>query len=558
MNCAAASASREICRAARNMKSVPTPSSGHVAAASRCEFSLAPAAARLVAEAVDSLRRRDTTAAERALIGAATIAPEHPEILRLQGFCLNQQAHHAAAIELFERSLALRPDDPQTLNDHASALYAMGQYPRAFAAWRRACEIAPAFMSAWFNLGKNLKAQAWTEEAVAPLERALEIAPNLDQAKLLLGDALAMLGRIDAAAERYRALVRHNPDSGLGWWGLANLKTFRFSQDDLVRLRALTGRRSLGIDERIAAQFALARALDDGDYLQDAYAAYVEANRLARERFAWDARGFRNWLSSVRDAFAAPMPTSVDADLGNEVIFIVGMPRSGSTLTEQILAAHSEVEGASELPDLGIVIAEESRRLGRPFPQWVRSASAFDWHRLGERYLERTLRWRHRKPRFTDKLPNNWMFVGAIRAMLPGARIVECRRDPLETCFSCFRQLFWDGQQFSYEIADLAGYQNACADAMQDWRALHPRRIHVQDYETLLADAESGSRALLESSGLHFESACLTYHETVRSVRTASAAQVREPMRRDTGRATRYGELLDPLRAALRTSGILE
>ncbi len=514
---------------------------------------LPPGAARLVNEAITCLRRQDTAAAERALVGAATIAPEHPEILRLQGYCLNQQRRHADAVAPLRRSLEQRPDDPQTLNDLASALYAIGDHDAAFAAWRRAVDVAPGFLAGWYNLGKNLKAHAWTAESVAPLERALDLDPALDPARLLLGDALTMLGRTDEAVEQYRELIRRQPDYGLAWWGLANLKVVRFTDADLARLSALVRRPDLAEDQRIAAYFAFAKALDDADRPAQAYAAYHDANALARRRFAWDADAFGAWIDTVVEAFAVLPPETSDGERGHEVIFIVGMPRSGSTLTEQILAAHPDVEGASELPDVGLVLAEESNRRGQPFPDWVREMDGSDWERLGQRYLDRTARWRVSKPRFTDKLPNNWMYLGAIRHMLPGARIVECRRDPLETCWSCFRQLFWDGQQYSYDPADLTACWHACSESMRTWRERYPGRIREQSYEALLGDSECQIRALLAFCDLPFHSDCLAFQSGRRSVRTASAAQVRQPLRTGTARAPRYGALLDGWRAALDT-----
>ena len=186
-----------------------------------------------------------------------------------------------------------------------------------------------------------------------------------------------------------------------------------------------------------------------------------------------------------------------------------------------------------------------------PFPHWVGAMDDAGWRRLGERYLDRTARWRANRPRFTDKMPNNWMYAAAIRRMLPGARIVHCRRDAVETCWSCFRQIFWSAHDYSYDLADLAAYWHACDRAMRHWQARSPARIRGQVYEDLLADPEGQTRALLDFCALPFDAACLRPHEATRSVRTASAAQVREPLRRDTARASRYGDRLDPLRRAL-------
>ena len=233
------------------------------------------------------------------------------------------------------------------------------------------------------------------------------------------------------------------------------------------------------------------------------------------------------------------------------MIFIVGLPRSGSTLFEQILAAHPQVEGASELQDLGMVIQQESVRRGVPYPQWIPQASAADWQRLGRDYLARTARWRATRPRFTDKLPDNWKHAGVLRAMLPGATVIETRRDPLETAWSCFKQQFYSQPHFANTLADIGACLRGCERALDAWRARDPARLRLHRYEDLLADPEAAVRRLLADCGLAYDPACLHFHAATRSVRTASAAQVRQPLRRDTARAAAYGDLLDPLRHAL-------
>jgi hypothetical protein len=295
--------------------------------------------------------------------------------------------------------------------------------------------------------------------------------------------------------------------------------------------------------------FALAKAFDDAGRHTESLAALAQANTLARRRQTWNRREYSAAISALNATFTPP-PAGAAELLGSEAIFIVGLPRSGSTLVEQILASHASVEGAGELPDLPQVLAEESRRQGRPFPQWVGGMQPDGWERLGRRYLERTAHWRRKRPLFTDKLPSNWIYIGAIRAMLPGARIIGCRRDPLETCFSCYRQRL-DNNEYSRNFDDLASFWRDCDLSLQHWSALHPAHVLVHDYEALLADPPAQIRHLLDFCGLPFEDACLRFHENTREVRSPSATQVREPLRRDTARAPRYGALLDPLRTAL-------
>jgi hypothetical protein len=231
-------------------------------------------------------------------------------------------------------------------------------------------------------------------------------------------------------------------------------------------------------------------------------------------------------------------------------VFVVSLPRSGSTLIEQILASHPMVEGGGELPDLPLVIAEESGRRGQALAHWVRSMNAPDWQRLGLRYLQRTSRLTQSRPVFVDKMPSNWQYIGAIRAMLPGAQILIARRDPLETCFSCYRQLL-NNNEYTRTFADLAGYWRDFDRSARQSLSLHPGHVHEFVYERLVADPEAEIRRLLAVCGLPFDAACLDFHRTERDVRSPSAMQVRKPLHGDTAHSERYGALLDPLRSEL-------
>jgi hypothetical protein len=251
------------------------------------------------------------------------------------------------------------------------------------------------------------------------------------------------------------------------------------------------------------------------------------------------------------EVFAAAHAEATDQALGDHVFFIVGMARSGTTLVEQVLAAHPQVRGGGELPALPQVLTEESTRRRQRYPDWVPQASADDWQRLGRRYLELTADLRTERPYSTDKLPNNWRAIGAIRAMLPGARIVICRRNPLENCWSCYKQYFPGGWEFTSDLEWLAQYWRAFDHAAGEWAKRTPERIREQRYEALTEHPESEIRALLEFCGLPFDADCLQAHHSRRSVRTLSAAQVREPVHRHRSVAGRYEALLDPLRHAL-------
>ena len=304
-------------------------------------------------------------------------------------------------------------------------------------------------------------------------------------------------------------------------------------------------------DDKVATGFALAKALEDTGHYAESLAALEQAKEISRRQQTWDAADFSHTVSELLAAFTPPPTTGNVQELGREVIFIVGLPRSGSTLVEQILASHPQVEGTGELSDLKSVLVEESRRRNAPFPGWVSAAQSTDWERLGRRYLQRTAHWRQHRPIFTDKLPNNWMFIGAIMAMLPSARIVCCRRDSLETCFSCYRQ-YRNHHDYTDTFADLASFWRDYDRSVRLWRAQYPDHVYEHDYEKLLSNPEACLRQLLEFCGLPWDPRCLQFHENRREVHTPSATQVREPLRRDTARGPRYGILLNPLRAALR------
>jgi len=336
----------------------------------------------------------------------------------------------------------------------------------------------------------------------------------------------------------------------MAWWGLADLRTGALTAADVERMQAAAHESRASDNDRIAIGFALAKALDEQGSYRESLDALKRANAIARLHQKWNAPAFSVLVETINRAFTPPAPTA-PTDFGREALFIVGMPRSGTTLVEQILASHSLVEGAGELPDLSLLLAEESRLRGKPYPQWVEDMHSEDWRRLGERYLERTSHWRERRPYFTDKLPGNWMHIGAIRAMLPGASIIVCHRDPLETCFSCYRQLLPEGSEYARTPEDIAAFWRDFARTVNRFAAIHPANVYQHHYETLVAEPDKAIHGLLDFCGLPFEDACLRFHDTQREVRSPSATQVRQPLRSDTAHTQAYGDLLDPLRSCL-------
>ena len=484
-------------------------------------------------------------------------APAHPDALRLQAVALQLSGRTEDAIASLGKALAIHPGDALLHNALGGILVEAGRADAALAALRRACELQPGLASAWCNLGMVLQSRGEIEEARSSFARAITSEPGNALARTGLANASKMLGDAAGAAAEYRAVLAADPGNVQAWAGIGELKTVVLDDRELATLLELHARMPVAgnapaIEERAMVGFTLAHALEARARHADALAVFDQANADMRRITPWDAAAFTRSIESIAEAFDDPPDPGADRSRGREVVFVTSLPRSGSTLVEQILAAHSQVEGAGELPVLANLVQAESSRRGEAFPAWVRRMAPTDWTRLGEEYLALTAPARRGRAMHVDKALFNWPLVGAIRAMLPGARIVNCRRDPLETCWSIYTQRFARGQQaFAYDFASIAACWTDYDRLMFRWHARHPGAIHELQHERLLAEPEAAIRALLDFCGLRFEPACTRAHAAKRIVRTASAAQVREPLRSDTARASGYGTLLDPLRRML-------
>lgn len=505
----------------------------------------------LIRQASDALVGGRPDLARAVVVAALAQAPAQPDVLRMAALMYAETGDYPAARRHFEAALQQGGNDALLYRQYAGALEQSGAVDEAGTLRRLAVERFPNSALARFDLGEHCFAYADMDEAVASLERAVALAPGYVPALLKLGSALVYAGRIDDGAGAYRQVLARHPDFGAAWFSLANIKTLPFTPGEMARMRQMLGDDSVSDPDRLLIQFALAKACEDAGEYREAFALLADANGRKRREVAWSAAGFSQQIRQADALFAAPHAQVDDPDFGNQIIFIIGLPRSGTTLTEQVVASHSQVEGANELGDLGRVITEESMRRRQAYPDWVPHATSADWRRLGQRYLDLTARWRSHKPKSTDKMPGNWMFLGAIRAMLPGAKIVACRRDALENCWSCYKQYFFSGWDFSFDLDDIAGYWKEYDRAATHWAARAPTQVREQSYEALTANPEVEIRALLAFCGLPFEDACLHSHQSSRAVRTASAGQVRQPLRQSASRAQRYGALLDPLRMAL-------
>jgi cytochrome c-type biogenesis protein CcmH/NrfG len=454
--------------------------------------------------------------------------------------------------------LATFPQDDELHVGLGIALFEQNESEQALAHFRQACALAPNSVSAWFNYGEALGRHALSQDSVAALRRAIELDPSHVSARLSLARVQASLGQINAAVGGYREVVRRDPGNAESWFGLSNLNIVRFEQADVVRLKRALEQPNLSPRDYELLAFTYAKALENhGEYAQ-AYDVFARANASRRQRMRWDAAGERRRVAAIMDVFQQDLPPPNDPKIGHEAILIVSIPRSGSTLVEQILASHPEVEGANEIKDMQRAIDTETQRRQSAYPIWVPDATADDWQRLGREYLAHTARWCEHKPRFTDKSLVTWYLVGPALAMLPAARVVIVRRDPVETCLGCFRQCFSENSGFACDMDEMADYCTDFLRLTRFWLEKYPDRVMDLQYESLVADPETEVRRLLDFCGLPFDPACIDFHKTARTVQSLpSAAQVRQPIRRDTARSTLYGDKLDRLRQRLRDAGVL-
>jgi tetratricopeptide (TPR) repeat protein len=510
----------------------------------------------------DQLREVDRLAqlgelaeASRLIDGLLAGQPGRPEFLQRKARYGMQKGRPQEAIPAL-RSLLLQFPEVAALHNSLGAAYAgCSDHREAVACFDRACALAPPRADYWYNLARAHDAVGDAEAAKEACDKAIALVPDPETCTLR-GNNLRILGQLGAAEADFRAALQLRPGLLAAWVGLLGLKSVRLDDAELELLGELYRQAAPGTSERTAWGFVCGQALEAAKRYSEAVPILVEANASKAALVRWQPAELSTFVDATVAGFSGAVGQASDASLGREVIFVVGMARSGSTLTEQILSAHPQVEGAGELPDVHAVLAGESERRGEDIPAWAAKATGDDWARLGREYLARTATWRRSKPMFTDKQLDNWRYVGAIRAMLPSARFVYCRRDPVETCWSCFKHSFLgSGAAYTYDFLHLAAYSADMSRLMRFWEQRHAGSIHEQVHETFLADPEAGTRTLLDHSRLPFDAACLRFDRSTRAVRTASAGQVRQPLRAAVKVCACYGPLLDPLRVALRDQG---
>ncbi|HXG81849.1 MAG TPA: sulfotransferase [Sphingomicrobium sp.] len=469
-------------------------------------------AIRMLAELAARIGRLKDS--ETLLRRALEIAPSFNPARANLAMVLGRLGRPAEALELLDELFAAEPDALRHVNLKAATLSRLGEF----------------------------------DDAIRLYEQVLDQAPNQPRVWLSYGHILKTVGRQAEGIAAYRKALELNPTAGEAWWSLANLKTVRFTDEDIAAMQRALESRDLNDDDRFHLDFALGKAFHDAGRSDEAFAHYAAGNALRRKYHPFRSGELTQLVDRSIELFTAEILSQPGGSDAPDPIFIVGMPRAGSTLVEQILSSHSQVEGTSELPDMPAVARQERR-----YPAEAVTLSPDERREAGETYLKRaSVQRRTDRPYFIDKLPNNWMFAPFIHFVLPNARIIDARRHALGCCLSNFRQHFARGQDFTYDLEDLGHYYSDYVRLMAHMDEVLPGRVHRVIYERMVDDTEAEVRRLLDHCGLEFEPACLDFHKTERAVRTASSEQVRQPIYRDaTEEWRRYEPYLGPLKEAL-------
>jgi tetratricopeptide (TPR) repeat protein len=480
-----------------------------------------------------------------------------------------RQMQRKNAIEQLQGAAQRLPNDPEVFNNLAAALLDQKRAEDAALAAGRAIALKADFAEAWANLGKAMRLQGRTEEAVANYRRALDIKPAFATAHSSLGIALDEQGDFAAAAASFESAISIDPGLIEAHYGLSQLKTYRNGDPHLGMLEQQIGRiESSTLDNQMRFWFALGKVCEDLGNYDNAFAAYRAGNHVKRTALGAKSAHEEANAEANEQALLARIVATFTPDMfaqrdraepmsepGRRTpIFIVGMPRSGSTLLEQILASCPDVHGAGELPYVSTVAEETFRLQGQPFPLCVPDLSPEDLHRMGSRYAELVSAHAPDVRYVTDKMPANFFYIGLIRLMLPHAKIIHAMRDPMDSCFSCYARLFADDEQaFSYDLGSLGRYYVRYAELMKHWHAVLPAgSILDVRYEDLVADAGKEARRVLDYLDLPWNEACLDFHRNKRRVRTASAAQVQKPIYRSSvARWTHFARHLGVLSSLL-------
>ena len=485
---------------------------------------------------------------------AIRIDPKYIEGHFHLGIALRDQRMFDEAEAAFLQAIQIKPDHSEAYCNLGIALSEQGKLDEAIAAQRKAIRIKPDYAAPYYNLGRVLYLQSKPDEAITAYRNAITLKPDLADAHNGLGVALMDLGRLSEAREALEQAIRLAPDNAKYRRDAGIATHFAAEDPRLAEMEQLTAdSASRSVIDRIELHFALGKAYDDVGRYADAFRQWLDGNALQRQRITYDETATLEELDQVRSVFTAEL-IHASQGAGHPLslpVFIVGMPRSGSTLVEQILASHPGVFAAGELPYFRNIVE------GMLTTPGSLATAGKDIRGLGERYHAAIEKLAPAATHVTDKMPRNFIFSGLIHLALPNAPIIHTIRNPIDTCLSCFSMVFTGEQDYTYDLAELGRYYRRYQSLMQHWhRVLPPGRILDVHYEDVVADLEGQARRIIDHCGLDWDPRCLVFHKTDRPVHTASVTQVRQPLYNSAvGRWRRYADFLAPLLTELNYSG---
>ena len=487
-----------------------------------------------VATAAQAFARGQTEEAEKICRQVLREHPNEVDAMRLLASIANKLEQRDDAIVLLERAVELKPKFAGAWADLAETYTESEKFGEALDAVQRVIKLQPNMPFGHMIRGSILGKKDDHEGAINAFKEALEIEPEHIGSNMGLGNTLKTIGRYDEAVKSYKKCIEAQPLFSEAYWSLANLKTYSFDDDEIKNMEKHVQSQDLTPASKAFFHIAIANAKEKQMKYGEAWYHFHTGNELRRTSEIYDSVTTQVTHDALIETFDEEFVNSTKGSgcQSDAPIFILGLPRSGSTLIEQILASHSRVEGTRELPDISLLGRRltKSKPPGIKYPDAVKHMTDEEKIEYGESYLETSKRYRTDKPRFIDKMPNNFAHIGFIKTILPNAKIINAKRHPLDSCVSSFKQLFYKGQSWSYDLFEIGEYYLEYERMMDHWHSLYPGEIYDIQYENIVNNQEDESRALIEYCGLDWEDSCLRFYENKRSVNTASSEQVRQPI----------------------------
>jgi tetratricopeptide (TPR) repeat protein len=484
--------------------------------------------------------------------------PHQPEAMRLLAELGNKFQILDDAEFLLASCLKFEPKYKRARLDYVHVLHKRQKFHMALEQAKILLDSDPNNSNLKIGLGNAQQATGDFVAAISTFQSVLHSNPDNYSIQLTLGHALKTMGRVDDAIKAYRNSYTIKADFGDAFWSLANLKTYRFTSEERLQMRAQEASSTTVTNDKIHLCFALGKDLEDSEHFDEAFSFYQRGNQLKSEQDRYDSKPLDISFDIQKNNFdAAFFERNKQAGCSApDPIFIVGLPRAGSTLLEQILSSHSQVDGTMELANvIGLAHRLNGRQVVQDTPRYpgiLNKISAEELTKMGKLYIEETQHHRQGAMYFIDKMPNNFRHIALIHLMLPNAKIIDARRNPMSCCFSGFKQLFGEGQQFSYDLSDIGHYYRSYVEIMDHWDKALPGKILRVQYEDVVADLDTQVRRILDYCGLPFEQACIDFHSNKRAVRTPSSEQVRQPIYQSGLEQWRnYESHLGPLKQAL-------